>query len=105
MITEDLVYENQEQFSLQLVDLGGGFALPNNFVRDPSMSEIIIQDNERENMFDTYISFNDILRHTHTHAHNTHMHTTHTTHPDTPPSPLPFPPTHTHTHSGDCWFH
>ncbi len=45
MITEDLVYENLERFSLQLADLVG-FTLPNNFVRNPNMSEIIIQDNE-----------------------------------------------------------
>ncbi len=60
MITEDLVYENQERFSLQLADLGGGFSLPDNFVRDPDMSEIIIQDNESKNCMHSHP-----LTHTH----------------------------------------
>ncbi len=46
MITDDFVFENQERFSLQLVDLGGSFSLPENFVSDPDMTEIIIQDND-----------------------------------------------------------
>ncbi len=47
-ITDDTVYENQERFTLRLGDLGGSFALPNNLVRSPNMSEIIILDNESE---------------------------------------------------------
>ncbi len=46
MITDDNVYENKEQFFLRLADLGGSFALPDNFVLSPNMSEINILDNE-----------------------------------------------------------
>ncbi len=48
MIIDDNVYENEEQFSLILSDLGGSFILPENFVLSPNISEISIQDNESE---------------------------------------------------------
>ncbi len=89
MITEDLVYEKLERFSLRLADLGGSFFLPNNFVRDADTSEIIIQDNESKNS--VYANTNvhtfhpPTLKHTHIHTHShTHTHT----HAHTP--------THTH---------
>ncbi len=46
MITEDFVFENQEQFSLQLADLGGSFSLPNLLIIHPNRTQIIIQDND-----------------------------------------------------------
>ncbi len=54
MITDDNVYENNERFSLQLTDLGGSFALPDIFVRNPNRSIINIQDNESKSQ-STYL--------------------------------------------------
>ena len=50
MITDDIVYENEERFFLRLAGLGDSFALPNNFFLSPNISEINIQDNESENL-------------------------------------------------------
>ncbi len=50
MITNDNVYENDERFFLRLADLGGSFALSDNFFLSPNISEINVQDNESENL-------------------------------------------------------
>ncbi len=47
MITDDNLYENEERFILRLAELPG-FALPDNFVLGPNMSEINIRDDESE---------------------------------------------------------
>ncbi len=57
MITDDLVYENQERFSLRLGDLGGSLGLPRNLVMSPDASEIIILDNESENNIIIVLTF------------------------------------------------
>ena len=46
MITDDNVYENNEQFSLQLTDLGGSFTLGEKVVINPTETAMVIQDNE-----------------------------------------------------------
>ncbi len=50
LITDDNEDESEERFSLQLADLGGSFALPDNFFLSPNISEIIIQDNDSETL-------------------------------------------------------
>ncbi len=49
MITDDNVFESDEQFFLQLTDLANR-PLPDNFILGPDMSEINIQDNESMNI-------------------------------------------------------
>ncbi len=49
-IVEDSLFENDEQFSLQLINLSGDFARPDLFLLGQSTT-ITIQDNDGENTY------------------------------------------------------